>query len=107
MLVGFQIAEFPWAEKVADGVYSRFPSIRLCRLGFLLSPLVHHLARHLAAHIADLAFQITHAGFPRVVLDQRLQAGVGEIDLLCSTPVSFVCLGTRKRLAISSFSSSV
>ena len=65
-------------------------------------------ARHLAAHVADLALQIADAGFARVVLDQFLQAVVLELESpRRSSPVSFVCLGTRKRLAISIFSSSV
>jgi hypothetical protein len=69
--------------------------------------LIHHLARGFAAHVADLAFQVADAGFARVVLDEALMPLVGEVDLLAAEARRSICLRTRKRLAISIFSSSV
>ncbi len=53
---------------------------------FLAALRVDHLARDLAAHVADFALQIADAGFARVVLNQAVDAFVGEFDLLAGEP---------------------
>ncbi len=94
--------QFVHLRRVDDGLFSGCLSCRFAGLR------IDHGARDLAADVADLALQIANARFARVVLDQLLNARrPGTRSALRSSPVSLRCFGTRKRLAISIFSSSV
>ena len=83
---------------------------------------VHHLGRDhqlvglalgdaprlLSDERGDLAFEVAHAGFARVAVNDLAQAVVGELDLLAIlSPCSFACLGIRYLLAMWIFSISV
>ena len=57
-----------------------------------------NLAHDFARHVADFALQIAHAGFARVVLDQRRKAVVLELDLLVGQARRFHLLLHQKAL---------
>ena len=59
---------------------------------------VHHLARDLAADVADFPLQVAHAGFAGVVLDQAVDARIGEVDLFLGKPGGLHLLAYQEAL---------
>ena len=53
------------------------------------------LARDLAEDRADLAFEVAHAGFARVVVDDRAQRRIADLRLRFAQPVGLALLLER------------
>ncbi len=78
LLVHFGVAEPRHTQKLMD--------VRFRNLFLMLGAALDHAPRHFAADIANLALQITHAGFPRVVADDFQNRAVFEDDVLFAEP---------------------
>ena len=59
LFIGQRVAELGDAKELRDVVRCEHDSV--------FRAFFNHLARHFAANVSDLAFQVAHAGFARVV----------------------------------------
>ncbi len=75
LLLGLQVAEFPRPQQLGQAFAPLITDLAAAFCVLAGSLVVDYLAGHLAADVADLALQVAHAGFARVVLDQPVDAG--------------------------------
>ena len=94
-----QIAELIRPQKFRYRFAVENAFFKLLGVGALSAILrIDHFASHFAADVANLALEIPHARFARIVLDQALQAVIGEFQVAALEPRLLHLLRNEKAL---------